>query len=73
MIDIDSDDYKELERRCKNHVPPYDPERIIQMANAIPLLIVKKRHQKDGSCEQNITCYKSKKKRLKTKNHLEDF
>lgn len=74
MIDIDSEDYKKLEERCKNHVPPYDPERIIQFANAIPLLVVKKRHQKNGSCDKNITCFKSRKYHLRTRrNKLDDF
>ena len=71
MIDIDSEDYKELERRCKNHVPPYEPERVIQLANSFRLMIVK--YHENSKRVKKITCYKSKKKRLKTKNHLEDF
>jgi hypothetical protein len=74
MIDVDSEDYKILEERCRNHSPAYDPERIIQMANALHLMTVKKRHHKDGSFEHKITCYKSKKTHIKqSPRHRENF
>ena len=71
MIDVDSESYKELERRCKKYTPEYDPERIIQFANALYLMTVvycKKRNR-----IKNVSCFKSKKCHLKTRNHMVDF
>ena len=71
MIDVDSEAYKELERRCKTHNPPYDPERMIQLANAMYLMTVV--YHRNSRRVKNVTCFKSKKCHLKTRNHMVDF
>ena len=69
MIDIESEDYKLLEKRCRNHNPPYDPERVIQFINALRCLVVKY----SGKQIKNVTCYKSRKPHLKNRHHRCEF
>ena len=69
MIDIESEDYKLLEERCRNHEPEYDPERVIQFTNALRCLIVKY----SGKQIKNVTCYKSRKTHLKKKRRRANF
>ena len=74
MIDINSEEYKELERRCKQHTPAYDPERLIQLSNALKHMIIKYKHYSDGSRQVYLTCYKSKKKHHSSRTrHRDNF
>lgn len=69
MVDIDSEEYKKLDKRCKER--GYDTERVMQLANAMRYMIIK--YHENSSQVKNITCYKSKKFRLRTDNHKTDF